>query len=134
MAKNAKTEKVEKEYSVDFEEYAMRGADGMVDQEATVARFAEQLAAFAEHDRDVSQTVIAAVHMAFENQPKGARLSMPTVQYLALQHLELADSSQVPALQAKIGAVVRTSPEFHVGRGKGGGVCLACDMKPAEQE
>jgi hypothetical protein len=135
MAKNAKTEKTEKkEYSVDFEEYAVRGADGTVDQDATVARFAGQLATFAEQDRTVAQQVIAAVRMVFAEQTTGARLSMPTVQFLAMQHLELTDNRQVPALQAKIGSVVRTSPEFHVGRGKGGGVCLTCDMPPAEEK
>jgi hypothetical protein len=130
MAKE-KTAKVEKEYTIDFEEYAIRGADGSVDQEATVTRFAEQLATFAEQDRIVSQTVMTALNAAFDAQPvKGVHLAMPSVVFLTMKELHLDESTNIPALQAKIGSVVRSSPEFKVVRGKGGGVVRVCDMAP----
>lgn len=133
MAKE-KTAKVEKEYTIDFEEYVIRADDGSVNQEATVARFAEQLATFAEQDRTVSQTVLAALNAAFDAQPvKGVRLAMPAVVYVTMKQLNPSEGTNITMLQNKIAAVVRSSPEFKVGRGKGGGVSRVCDI-PTEQE
>ena len=133
MAKNAKTETAEKKvYTVDFDEYGIRGANGEIDQEATVTRFVQQLAEFAEQDCEVARTVLEAVHAAFDSQPKGVRMAMPTVTFATLQRLEGVDPSHIPALMTKIGNVVRHSAEFKVGRGKGGGVSRVCDIPPAE--
>ena len=133
MAKTEKTAKVEKEYTIDFEEYVVRGTDGSVDQEATVTRFAEQLATFAEQDRIVSQTVLAALHAAFNAQPvKGVRLAMPAVVFITMKQLNPPEGASISELQNKIAAVVRSSPEFKVGRGKGGGVSRVCDIPKEE--
>lgn len=134
MAKTEKTAKVEKEYTIDFEEYVVRGTDGSVDQEATVTRFAEQLATFAEQDRTVSQTVLDALNAAFDAQPKGVRMAMPAVVFITMKQLNPPEKANITELQNKIAAVVRSSPEFKVGRGKGGGVSRVCDIPTAEGE
>jgi hypothetical protein len=132
--KMAKTEKIAKEYTIDFEEYAVRGVDGAVDQEATVARFAAQLAAFAEQDGTISQTVVLAINSVFDSKPLGVHLPMPSLEFLTMMALNLHEGTNISALQAKIGAVIRSSPEFKVARGKGGGVVRVCDIPPAEEK
>ena len=129
MAKTEKTAKVEKEYAIDFEEYVVRGTDGSVDQEATVTRFAQQLAEFAEQDKTVSQTVLAALNAAFDAQPvKGVRMAMQAVVFITMKQLNPPEGANITMLQNKIAAVIRSSPEFKVGRGKGGGVSRVCDI------
>lgn len=116
--------------SININSYVVRASDNSIDHDATLAKFAGDLLRF-EAEREMEQGVIAeAVHALFDRW-LGKRLTTPFVTGEALKVLN-AQPENYKVLTQKVQEFLRTSPEFHSGKGKGGGIARLRDLT-AEQ-
>ena len=122
----AKTEKIEKVYSVDFSQFVQLGADGNPNRDEAIARFTSQLDSYIETESHINSIIVAAINQVFDSHPVGTVLSMDSVRFLALQQMQF-DSDSIGALQAKITMIVHSCSQFKIARGKNGGVCRIID-------
>ena len=113
--------------------YAVLGADGSIDHDATVAKFAGDLIRF-EADREVEQSVIADAVNALFDTHLGKRLNTPYVVGEVLKSLNVQPEN-FSTLTDKVTDFLRTCPAFSVAKGKGGGCGRVADLpvKPAKE-
>lgn len=117
--------------NINIAQYTVRNADGSIDHEGTLAKFAGDLLRF-EAERELEREVIAnAVHALFDKH-LGKRLNTPFVVGEALKALN-AQPENYKVLTEKVQDFIRTSPDFHTGKGKGGGVARLCDLTPEQR-
>lgn len=106
--------------------YVVFGSNGSVDHEATLAKFAGDLASW-EAQREADNAAIGvAVHSLFDRH-LGKRLPMPFLTGEVLKALN-AQPENYKSLTEKLTDYVRTSPEFDTAKGKGGGCGRVCDL------
>jgi hypothetical protein len=116
--------------NINIANYTVRNADGSIDHEASLAKFAGDLLRY-EAERELEREVIAgAVHALFDKH-LGKRLTTPYVVSEALKSLN-AQPENYKALTEKVQDFLRTSPEFNIGKGKGGGCARSCDLPEKE--
>jgi hypothetical protein len=101
-------------------------ADGSIDHEASIGAFAGALLKY-EAERELENSTIGAVVHATFDAHLGKRLTTPYVVGEALKSLN-AQPENYKTLTNKVQEFIRTSPEFHTGKGKGGGVARICDL------
>jgi len=122
--------------------YAVRSAQGSIDHECTLAKFAGDLARFAAERETEMADIGKAVHALFD-QYRGARLNTPFVVGETLRRLE-AKPENYKALSDKVTELIRSQAQgatqddgsvenpnsvFLIGKGKGGGIARRADMK-----
>lgn len=112
--------------------YAVRGSNGSIDHESTLAKFAGDLLKWEAAQETENATIGAAVHALFD-QFKGARLNMPYVTGEVLRKLN-AQPENYKVLTEKVQGFIRSQAEgdtspFVIGKGKGGGVARRADLK-----
>lgn len=113
--------------NINISNYIVRSANGSIDHEASLAKFAGDLLKW-EADREVEREVIAgAVHALFDRH-LGKRLTTPYVVSEALKSLN-AQPENYKTLTEKVAEFLRTSPEFDTTKGKGGGCARSRDAK-----
>lgn len=111
--------------NINIAQYTVRNADGGIDHEATLSKFAGDLLRFeAERELEAS-TIGAAIHALFDRH-LSKRLATPFVVGEALKALN-AQPENYKVMMEKVQDYIRTSPEFHTGKGKGGGVARLRD-------
>lgn len=111
---------------INIASYTVRNSDGTINHEATLAKFAGDLLRY-EAEREMEREVIAgAVHALFDRH-LGKRMTTPFVVSEALKSLN-AQPENYKALTEKVQEFLRTTPEFHTGKGKGGGVARLADL------
>lgn len=116
--------------NINIAQYTVRNADGTIDHEGTLAKFAGDLLRF-EAEREVEREVIAgAVHALFDKH-LGKRLATPFVVGEALKALN-AQPENYKVLTEKVQDFLRTDPKFSISKGKGGGVGRVCDLPEKE--
>lgn len=112
----------------------VRTTDGIIDTEATLASFAEQVLALVDQEEERGVDIDLAANAVFDAN-RGVTLSMPFVCGAVVQAL-VAKGLVTPAtfntMLAQVGAWVRSNPAFKVAKGKGGGVVRLCDVPPKE--
>lgn len=111
---------------INIASYVVFGATGSVDHEATLAKFAGDLARYEAERETECATIGAAVHALFD-QHIGKRIPMPFLQGEVLKALN-AQPENYKVLTEKVTDYVRTSPEFDTAKGKGGGVGRVSDL------
>jgi hypothetical protein len=100
--------------------------NGSINHEASISQFAGALRKY-EAEREVeSATIGGAVHAIFDTH-KGKRLPMPYLTTEVLRALNVQPEN-FKTLSDKVQEYVRTSPEFSVAKGKGGGAGRVCDL------
>ena len=122
--------------------FAVRGSNGSIDHEATLARFAEDLIRFEEEQDQENRVIAGAVHALFDRF-KGARLNTPFVVGEVLRGLNVRPEN-FKTLTEKVQGFIRgqsqgeTLPDgshenptsvFVISRGKGGGIARRADMR-----
>lgn len=110
--------------------YIVRNADSSVNQEATLAKFAEDLLRFEAERETENATIGVAVHALFDTH-LGKRLSTPFVVGEALKALN-AQPETYKVLTEKVTEYLRTDPAFSISKGKGGGVGRVADLPVKE--
>lgn len=112
--------------------YVVLSVEGVIDHEATLEKFAENILKFeAEKDAE-NATISVAIHALFD-QFRGARLNMPYLIGEVTRRLD-AKPDNYKSLSDKVQAFIRANAEgddamFMISRGKGGGVARLSDQK-----
>lgn len=106
--------------------FIVRAADGSIDHEASVSQFAGALLKY-EAERETEMATVAGAVNALFDQYKGARLNTPFLVGEALRRLN-AQPENYKTLSERVTEFVRTSPQFTIGKGKGGGVARIADL------
>lgn len=113
---------------MDLNSYVVRGSNGSIDSTATVAKFQTELAAFETGTAEEQSNIAGAVSAVFDENPKGSRITMPTLCSLAVAKLN-AEVTNYQALSDKVHAFVKANTDtYSVAKGKGGGVGRIADL------
>jgi hypothetical protein len=111
--------------TISLASYVVRDSNGAVDVSATLDKFQDDLETYqAERETELG-TIGDAVHAVFATH-KGASINMPALTSLTLTKLSVQPEN-FATLSERVQDYVRTNPEFHIGKGKGGGVILRAD-------
>ena len=112
---------------INIGEFVLRDSDGSIDVAGTVQKFEDELLVYLAERETEEEQVSAAVHAVFDAH-KGARINMPAVVSLALQHLSVTPATY-QALSTKVQEYVRSNNGvlFTIAKGKGGGVSRNAD-------
>lgn len=104
---------------MNLSDLCVRTTEGIIDVEQTLAKVAETLQVLVEKEAVGMAAISQAAHAVFDQHT--GPLSMPVVCSYTFQNLGLPPSEYVDTCKA-IALYVRTSPQFKVAKGKGGGV------------
>jgi len=117
-------------------ESAVRGANGLIDADATVALFTEQLSSYITNTEAKVAQVASAVSDVFDEH-KGVRMNTPALVSFSLSKLgagpaNYSDLEEAVGLYVHAQARTESNPDglFEITKGKGGGICRVCDKKP----
>lgn len=116
---------------INLHNYVVRGSDGSVDTDATLAKFESTLSAYIV-ERETEQSTIAAAVGAVFDAHKGTAINMPALTSLTVQRLN-AQPENFKTLSERVQSYVREqskgdSSMFLIAKGKGGGVSRRCDI------
>lgn len=111
---------------ISLSSYVVLFADGSINHEATVAKFAGDLSRF-EAERELEANTIGTVIHALFDKHLGKKIPTPFVVSEALKALN-AQPENYKVLSDKVAEFIKVSPEFVTTRGKGGGVARIADM------
>ena len=119
--------------------YAVRDEAGQIDLEETCGQFASDLIKF-QAERETETSVVAeAVNAVFSAHP-GAKMNMPYVTGEALKLLNVQPET-FKLLTERVQVYIRdnngdrpSGKLFHIGKGKGGGVCRWSDCPLTDEE
>lgn len=122
-------------------EGVVRGDEGSVDVDATLAKCKAELIQFCA-ERETEEATIADAVCAIFDEYVGVRINMPALTGFALQRLN-AQPQNHKVLTERVQAYVRSNSQgktdddgtqerpgslFLIGKGKGGGVARRCDL------
>lgn len=117
---------------MDLNSYVVRGSNGSIDSSATVAKFQAELAAFETGTAEEQTNIANAVSVVFDENPKGKRITMPTLCSLSVAKLN-AEVTNFQALHDKVRAFVKANTvTYGIAKGKGGGVARLADLPKSE--
>jgi hypothetical protein len=125
--------------TISLQTYCVRNSDGSIDLDGTVAKFSGDLLRFQTERELEAEAVGEAVNAVFDQYP-GAKLNMPAVTSMALQRLNVQPEN-FKTLTEKVQGYIRdragerdSGAPFHIGKGKGGGVCRWADQPEPKPE
>ncbi len=126
-------------FDFDGSGFLVRGADGAIDQTATLAKVGEALVAFAALDANQSSDFAKAIDAVFDAHP-GVRIPLPALANEAMKSLNV-DVMNYQVISERVQTFVRnnsgdreTGRKYGMSKGKGGGVGRWSDIpveKPA---
>lgn len=111
---------------INVADYVVRGSDGSISHEETIAKFAKDLANYTAQRELEADTIGVVVHGLF-NQYLGRRLSTDYVVSEALKSLQ-ATPDNFKTLTMRIKEYIKSSPDFDTLKGPGNGVGRICDL------
>lgn len=125
--------------TINLQSYVVRNPDGSIDLDGTERKFSGDLLRFQTERELEAESVGEAVGAVFDKYP-GAKLNMPAVTSMALQNLNVQPEN-FKTLTEKVQSYIRdragernTGAIFHIGKGKGGGVCRWADQPEPKPE
>jgi uncharacterized protein (UPF0335 family) len=128
---------------MDISKILVRGADGLVDLDATVLAFRGTLEVYIAERETENALIAQAVHEVFD-QYKGASINMPALLHYVLQKMD-ATPANFGVLGERVSEYVRENAVtetnasgifknvkgiFKIAKGKGGGCKRVCDIAP----
>jgi len=107
-------------------EVAVRNDDGTINVQASLFEIEDQLVALASKEEESLEAISNAVHSVFDDH-LGATLAMPAVCSFASALMGVEPKDFVETQKA-VGLWIRTSNQFKIAKGKGGGVVRLRDV------
>lgn len=112
--------------NIDLVSFVVRSADGSLDHEATLEKFAEAVATWEVASVEREAGILSALNALFDAHP-GQRLKMDFICSKVLPALG-ATAETWTDTEEVVHGFIKSSPAFHTRIGRGGGTARVSDM------